>query len=77
MPIKAPIKPKHLRIVTHNGKAKEVIIPIKEYEAMQQLIEDLEDSLEIARAKNEIKLGKDELLPYKQVRSRLKAKGKL
>ncbi|MGA9364430.1 MAG: hypothetical protein WBW16_08695 [Bacteroidota bacterium] len=69
--------PQKARIIKRNGKPREVILPIKEYKALHSLIEDLKDSLEIQRAKNEIRTGKDTLLPYREVRKSLRAKGKL
>ncbi len=68
---------KKVRIIKRNGKPKEVVLPIKDYEALNRLIEDLKDSLEIERAKNEIRTGKDKFLPYREVRDSLRAKGKL
>jgi hypothetical protein len=69
--------PGKARIVRRNGKPREVILPIKEYEALHRLIEDLRDSLEIQRAKNLIKAGRDGLVPYREVRKSLRAKGKV
>jgi uncharacterized protein YrrD len=69
--------PRKARIIKRNGKPREVILPIREYKAIRRLIEDLTDSLEIERAKNEIRTGKDTLLPYQEVRKSLRARGKL
>jgi hypothetical protein len=68
--------PRKARIIRRNGKPREVILPIKEYEAIRRLIEDLTDSLEIERAKNELRTGKDTLLPYQAVRKCLPTRGR-
>ena len=68
---------KKVRIIRHNGKPRVVVLPIKDYKALHRLIEDLRDSLEIEIAQNEVRTGKDKLHSYRQVRSTLRAKGKL
>jgi uncharacterized protein YrrD len=69
---KTIVLPQKARIIKRNGKPREVILPIKEYKALQSLVEDVGDSLEIQRAKNEIRTGKDTLVVHREVHKSLR-----
>jgi PHD/YefM family antitoxin component YafN of YafNO toxin-antitoxin module len=51
-------------IVTRKGNKKAVILTLKEYESMMELIEDLEDSNDLLRAEREA----TSFVPYEEFR---------
>jgi len=61
----------HEYVVDEHGTKKAVIVPIEEYEAFQELLEDLDDLSVIIERQN------DEQIPYEEVRERLKRDGLL
>lgn len=47
--------PLHPEILKKNGKEEFVVLPYEEYVALQELLEDVEDLLELRKAKQEAK----------------------
>ena len=64
-------RPKFL--VTSNGRKEAVLLRIGEYKLLLERIEDLEDAMALDRAERTSK----KLLPYSEIRGRLKRAGKL
>ncbi len=58
-------------IVDEAGKRRGVILDIKEYERLQQALEDLEDLRAADEALAEIERGEDELVPWEQVKDEI------
>jgi PHD/YefM family antitoxin component YafN of YafNO toxin-antitoxin module len=60
-------------VVRSNGRKEAVLLNVAHYRRLLQRIEDLEDALALDRAERTSK----KLVPYDQVRKRLKQAGKL
>ncbi|CBN58266.1 type II toxin-antitoxin system prevent-host-death family antitoxin [Kamptonema animale CS-326] len=45
--------PLHPEFITKNGKKEFVVIPYEEFEALQELIADMEDLMDLRKAKEE------------------------
>jgi hypothetical protein len=45
--------PLHPQFITKNGKKKFAVIPYKEFEALQELMADMEDLIDLRTAKEE------------------------
>ena len=57
-------KPKF--IVDEKGKKRGIVLSLKEYQKMEEIIEDLEDTVDILRAEREAK----SFLPYEKFRKK-------
>ncbi len=60
-------------LVNANGKPTAVVLEIKSYRWLLQRLEDLEDALELDKARRAAKA----LRPYKEIRFELKKAGRL
>ncbi len=60
-------------IVDERGKKTKVVLDIKEFKRLQELLEEYEDALDLKKA---IK-GAEGFTDYQEIRSRLKSEGKL
>lgn len=58
-------------ITDETGKRRGVILDIEEYERLLQALEDLEDLRAADQALREIESGKDELIPWEQVKDEI------
>jgi hypothetical protein len=67
--------PKKLRqyLVDEKGRRTGIVLSIKEYEALLEAVEDLED----IRAADEARAEGGEPIPWEQVKAELRAEGKL
>ena len=60
-------------VIASNGRREAVLLDVAHYRRLLQRIEDLEDALALDRAERTSK----KLVPYEEVRKRLKQVGKL
>jgi len=65
------VKPKFL--ISSNGRKEAVLLRVGEYKRLIERIEDLEDAITLERAERTSK----KMVPYADVRERLKRLGKL
>jgi len=65
------VKPKFL--ISSNGRKEAVLLRVEEYKRLIERIEDLEDAITLERAERTSK----KMVPYADVRERLKRLGKL
>ncbi len=60
-------------VVDKGGRKREVLLTVRDYEKLMQELEDLRDALELEDRARTVK----QLVPYEEVRKRLKAAGRL
>lgn len=66
-------KPKEKFLIDEKGKPLAVVLDIKTYRRLLQRLEDLEDALELDKARRTAKSFRD----YEEIRAELKAAGQL